>query len=792
MNFNMTNLRDFQRVAKNDLLSHARYEIKQNNPTPLLLHAPTGSGKTVIIGQFLKEWIESQNSSDPLLSFIWLSVRSLPEQSYNKINPLSHTSIFKCTLHSDRGKEINQNEIIFVPWQTVSHKKNKEEYRKSMRKTESGKDYPSIIKRTRKQPNKKIILIVDEAHLNLDAEGAKEVLAKFKPDMFIFMTATPNNLVKNYNTFPILTKVPVDKVIEAQMIKKELPINYKWFDKKKRSQPSVTTKKVILRGLEWREELVKKYKKNKIGRKTVNPLLIIQLPQKGTSPIKNLQQKIEKILAEKKITYENKKLALWMSDDKDKRNLDDGDKSTTKFKLEKGKKIEDIDNEVEVLIFKEAIATGWDCPRAHVMCLFREQKNMSFTFQVIGRIMRMPELKHYPNDEELNRGYIFTNLPEFELEEHIEKTYVPEDRGELDEKLYNPIHLKSIHIKRQRSMTRFNTDFYNIFTKTAKINKKMKSLNLTSRKISSKIIQGVIGPENYGLEGEVETIGSVVSSKAPDELPEHFQTQIADWCKPYHGERSHELLFRSLLASIEKNFGITWKNNSEKIIKTILTDKNKKIITECTDIAKEKYANKQAKLATEKPKVYDFEILENGSRFTNHAGGTKSIIKKDATLSVEKPLYDTFSKSVPERAFYKKLNNSKNVAWWWKNGYGDKLFFATPYKLDKRWWRFFPDYIVQWTDGTVGIYDTKGGMHIDSKETKLKAKSLADTIKNQNKNRTKFKYKHKRKEQKQKLEGGIIANTDSKKATGDWKINKDAKQPFDKNKISEWDDFTRF
>ena len=775
----MTNLRPFQEEAKNDLLRHARNEIKRDTPTSLLLDAPTGSGKTVIMSQLLKEWIENQKSSDPLLSFIWVAPRSLQKQSYDKIKLIANSSSFTCTLSDDRGKEIDHNEIIFVNWESIIH--NNEETRKSIRKQESGRDYGSIIKKTRKK-GRKIVLIVDEAHRNLDAKGAKKVLDIFKPNMSIYMTATP----KTYSGSILPTKVHVDDVIEDGMIKKEIPINYKWFDKKIRSQPFVTTEKVVLRGLEWKEELVKKYRKNKVGRKIVNPLLVIQIPNKGTSSIKNLQPKIEKALKNKGITYENKKLALWLSDDKDKRNLDDGDKSTTKFKLGKGKKIEDNDNKVEVLIFKEAIALGWDCPRAHVMCLFREHKSKSFGFQTIGRIMRMPDKRHY-TDEELNRGYIFTNLPEFELEDQLEATYVPDDLGYLDPKLYKPIHLKSIHIKRQRSMTRFSADFHTIFMKTAKINKKMKSLSTKSTKISSKIIEGVIGPDHYGLEGEIDTIESVVSSKAPDELYEHFQTQIAKWCKPYQKTRSEDFLIRSLLDSIEKNFGITWKNKSAKIIKTILTDKNKKIITECTDIAKKKYADKQVKLATEKPVEYDFEILENGTGLTKHTGGTKSILKKYETKSVEKPLYDTFSKSAPEIAFYKNLSKSKNVVWWWKNGYGDKLYFATKYKLIK-WNRFFPDYIVQWKDGTVGIYDTKGGMHIDSKETKLKAKSLADAIKKQNPKRRKFKYNGKA----QKLEGGIIVNMDTKNATGDWKINKDAKQSFDKNKISEWDDFTRF
>ena len=74
-----------------------------------------------------------------------------------------------------------------------------------------------------------------------------------------------------------------------------------------------------------------------------------------------------------------------------------------------------------------------------------------------------------------------------------------------DKKLYQSIRLKSTHIKRQRSLTRFSAEFYEIFMKNPKINKKMKSLNITATKISSKIIQGKIEPEHYGLEDDIET-----------------------------------------------------------------------------------------------------------------------------------------------------------------------------------------------------------------------------------------------------------------------------------------------
>jgi len=61
------------------------------------------------------------------------------------------------------------------------------------------------------------------------------------------------------------------------------------------------------------------------------------------------------------------------------------------------------------LIFKQAIDTGWDCPRAHILVKFRESHSETFEIQTVGRILRMPEQKHYAS-EELNRGYIYTNV----------------------------------------------------------------------------------------------------------------------------------------------------------------------------------------------------------------------------------------------------------------------------------------------------------------------------------------------------------------------------------------------
>lgn len=64
---------------------------------------------------------------------------------------------------------------------------------------------------------------------------------------------------------------------------------------------------------------------------------------------------------------------------------------------------------VEVLIFKMAVALGFDAPRAHTLAALRGARDKDFGIQVIGRLMRVhPLLRHRPElPEELGYGFVF-------------------------------------------------------------------------------------------------------------------------------------------------------------------------------------------------------------------------------------------------------------------------------------------------------------------------------------------------------------------------------------------------
>lgn len=60
------------------------------------------------------------------------------------------------------------------------------------------------------------------------------------------------------------------------------------------------------------------------------------------------------------------------------------------------------ERQVRVLIAKDAISTGWDCPRAEVLVSFRPAKDNTHITQLLGRMVRSPLARRVPGDERLN------------------------------------------------------------------------------------------------------------------------------------------------------------------------------------------------------------------------------------------------------------------------------------------------------------------------------------------------------------------------------------------------------
>jgi len=67
---------------------------------------------------------------------------------------------------------------------------------------------------------------------------------------------------------------------------------------------------------------------------------------------------------------------------------------------------------VRILIAKEAISTGWDCPRAEVLVSFRVANDQTHIAQLLGRMVRSPLARRIPGDDSLNS--VDCILPKFD------------------------------------------------------------------------------------------------------------------------------------------------------------------------------------------------------------------------------------------------------------------------------------------------------------------------------------------------------------------------------------------
>lgn len=70
------------------------------------------------------------------------------------------------------------------------------------------------------------------------------------------------------------------------------------------------------------------------------------------------------------------------------------------------------DHKIRVVLFKEALSTGWDCPRAETMMSFAVRRDPTYIAQLLGRMIRTPFQMRVMRDEFLNDVKLY--LPHFD------------------------------------------------------------------------------------------------------------------------------------------------------------------------------------------------------------------------------------------------------------------------------------------------------------------------------------------------------------------------------------------
>src|SRR3989344_3113183 len=184
----MIKLKDYQKDAVENL--HRKIEKSLNSPENevVIFQAPTGSGKTVMVSELLKELVRNKKSGKRF-SFVWVSVRMLHEQSKEKLESYYEDDRnIKCSYFDDlEDRRIAENEILFINWSSI----NKKDINLFVRENEKDNNLNSIIKNTKEDGNT-IILVIDESHNTASSEKSKELIEIINPKVTLEVSATPD------------------------------------------------------------------------------------------------------------------------------------------------------------------------------------------------------------------------------------------------------------------------------------------------------------------------------------------------------------------------------------------------------------------------------------------------------------------------------------------------------------------------------------------------------------------------------------------------------------------------
>ena len=669
---------EFQDNTVTDLIKITSEGAKNNT---IHLKSPTGSGKTIMLIAYIDKLIEIGNFDN--LSFIWLSPGNgeLEEQSKNKMEKVA-PHLKTQDLQGALSNGFEENGTTFINWEQVTKKNNK-----SITDNERKNLYEQIAVAHRKGLN--FIIIIDEEHSH-NTSKADEIIQAFASILKIRVSATAKKN-KKFTWYEIDEK----EVILSGLIKRAMYINSD-LDQSHISNDIHNEASVLINLADKkRKNILAEYKKIN---KNIRPLVIIQFPSSSDNLIDMVEIELDKL----GYNYKNKLVAKWMA--KDKVNLDN---------------IEMLDAEPAFLLIKQAIATGWDCPRSQILVKLRENMNENFEIQTLGRIRRMPEAKHYDNDI-LDSCYLYT----FD-EKYKENVLQQVESSFTVTKLFLKDKVKTFSLPKENRDLDFDMvgmkDIYNILYQYFK--EKYKLIDNVDRNKQLLSIEGYDMSDN--IKGEYRTGKFITIDELKDEKKGETRKLTYNVNTKIHGldllhsidtikktlKMSHEnvrLLLTNLFSaqSINRNNKLLKLNKNEWY--AFIINNSKRIRDDFIELLSGE--NYQMRLIEINPKISTFTIPnEDFFKFDETLHYTKEILSNAYGHYNNSMIVDGL-RSGPEQLFELYCEENKNIDWVYKNGDTGQLYLSIVY-LDKlnQQWLFYPDYIIKLKNGEYWIIETKGG-----------------------------------------------------------------------------------
>lgn len=396
----------------------------QNSHTPQVISftSPTGSGKTIIMSALIEDiYLGDENYTDQSNAiFVWISDSpELNQQSKDKIDrQADKISLNQCITVSDESFDqevLDDGHIYFLNTQKLSRTSNLTSHSDTRQYT-----IWETLQNTIEQKSDRLYLIIDEAHRGMrgrEAGRATTIMQKFIKGskeihpfpVVIGMSATTKRFrtLVTDDTTSTLRKVVItpDEVRASGLLKDRIIVTYPERDVVNRDM-------AILQAAAdaWKDKCVHwdQYCREQ-HHAYVNPIFVVQVQNGTTDNISDtdLSDCLRRIETRTGFKFKEGEVVHTFGQTTSDINI-----NGLKVKYEEPSRIND-NKEIKVVLFKENLSTGWDCPRAETMISFRRAVDATYIAQLLGRMIRTPTQGRIQVDETLNDVRLF--LPHFDV-----------------------------------------------------------------------------------------------------------------------------------------------------------------------------------------------------------------------------------------------------------------------------------------------------------------------------------------------------------------------------------------
>ncbi|MCD0496842.1 DEAD/DEAH box helicase family protein [Achromobacter sp. MY14] len=399
-------------------------------------------------------------------------------------------------------------------------------------------------------------------------------------------------------------------------------------------------------------------------------------------------------------------------------------------------------NAIRVIITKQALQEGWDCPFAYVLCSLSASSNLSAMTQLVGRILRQPYAVK-TNAEALDQCYVFCHHASTKevvagIKDSLEKDGMADLVQEIRESDGSGKKTNAARkVARRKGFEKVQIYMPVVNVVEGEI---IRPLNyehdiLMDVEWSQIDIQPLIDsiPENITLiksqmtqitvsDGEDGEFFKTAKAKAIDELSLFdpvYATRIVSDIVP------NPWVARGLIAEIIK--GLQKRGFDENKIgllsSFILEELRKYLVAQRDNLAEEIFISKvaaediQFRLRTDThnwvmPEHMWTDLAENSEKLTRSNG---DIVEK----SIFAPAYKLeFNNDEQDFACY--LDEHKALVWWHRNVAKSGQYFVQGWRKNK----VYPDFIFAVNDKRVVVIETKGDQLDGNLDTKYKKKLL--------------------------------------------------------------------